>query len=61
MSTYIYRGDKLTDVSLKGQRCVAVRRADGKCVRGGNGNMLVEFDGGRRVVVLARQLRKVKE
>lgn len=59
MTVYIYRGDKLTDAALKGQRCTAVRQPDGKCVRGSNGNMLVRFDDGRRVVVLARQLRKV--
>lgn len=61
MTVYIYRGDKLTDPALKGQRCTAVRRADGKCIRGPNGNMLVKFEGGQRIVVLGRQLRKVKE
>lgn len=61
MTTYIYRGDALTDPALKGRRCEAVRRADGKCIRGKNGNMLVRFDCGRVAVVLGRQLRKVAE
>lgn len=59
MSEYIYKGDKLTAASLKGKQCMAVRRPDGKCIRGKNGNMLVDFEG-NRVVVLARQLRKNK-
>jgi len=54
---YIYRGDRLTDEKYKGQECVAVRRSDGKTIRGKNGNMLVQF-GNQKVVVLARQLRK---
>lgn len=57
---YLYLGDRLTDAALKGCTCRAVRRADGRCIRGRNGNMLVEFDDGRRVVVVARLLRKVK-
>jgi hypothetical protein len=57
---YIYRGDRMTDEVLKGQRCTAVRRSDGKCIRGSNGNMLIEFDSGRIAVVLARRLKKVK-
>jgi len=57
---YTYRGDKLTDPRLKEQRCSAVRRPDGKCIRGKNGNMLVRFAGGEMVVVLGRQLRKIK-
>lgn len=59
MYDYIYRGDRLTDDKYKGKECTAVRRPDGKCIRGSNGNMLVEFDG-KKVVVLARQLRKIK-
>jgi hypothetical protein len=58
MSDYTYRGDKLTDPTLKGARCTAVRRADGKCIRGSNGNMLVRFNDGRITNVLGRQLRK---
>lgn len=57
---YTYRGDKLTDPGLKNQICSAVRRPDGKCIRGKNSNMLVQFEGGQKAVVLARQLRKVK-
>ncbi len=60
MNAYLYRGDRLTDPMLRGARCVAVDRGDGKCVRGKNGNMLVLFDGESAPrVVLARQLRKV--
>ena len=61
MSDYTYRGDRLTDPALKGAACSAVRRrADNRCIRGRNGNMLVVFEGGRLVVVLGRQLRRVK-
>jgi hypothetical protein len=56
---YVYRGDKFTDPEVKGKTCKAVRRLDGKCIRGKNGNMLVSFNG-KKHVVLARQLRKVK-
>lgn len=48
MTTYLYRGDKLTDEALRGVVVTAVRRADGLTIRGRNGNMLVqttaEFD-----------------
>ena len=56
---YIYRGDRWTMGWLCGRRCEAVRRPDGKCIRGRNGNMLVRFTSGEIVVVLGRQLRKV--
>jgi hypothetical protein len=56
---YKYIGDRLTDSNLKRQECNAVRRQDGKCIRGKNGNMLVEFESGRHIVI-ARLLRKVK-
>lgn len=59
MSEYIYKGDKLTSDLWKGRDCKAIRRPDGKCIRGKNGNMLVYFHG-NQVVVLARQLRKIK-
>lgn len=59
VTTYTYRGDRLTDPALKGITVTAVRRADRKCVRGRNGNMLVQAEDGRRIVVLARQLRKM--
>lgn len=58
-TTYRYRGDGFTAPALKGAICHPVRRADGKCIRGRNGNMLVEFENGHRCVVLGRQLRKV--
>ena len=55
---YKYIGDKLTRHELKGTHCMAVKRLDGKCIRGRNSNMLVKFDGGKTEVVLARLLRK---
>jgi len=57
MTEYFYLGDKLTDLSLKNRSCYAVRRKDGKCIRGKNGNMLVEIDG-IRVNIIGRRLRK---
>jgi hypothetical protein len=59
MSQYRYIGDRFTDPDLKGKLCNAVRRDDGKCIRGKNGNMLVDFSG-IKVNVVARLLRKVK-
>lgn len=56
---YKYLGDRITDPLLKGSLCFAIRQSDGKCIRGKNGNMLVQFESGR-VVVLARLLRKLK-
>jgi len=60
MSDYIYNGDRMTDPKYKLAECSAVRRPDGKCIRGKNGNMLVKFATGKTVVVIARQLRKIK-
>ncbi len=57
---YIYLGDRLTDPELKGKPCKAVRRADGKCIRGRNGSMLVEFSGEWKCVVIGRRLRKIR-
>lgn len=57
---YIYLGDKQTDNNYKGKQCIAVKRSDGKCIRGKNGNMLVQFDN-EKLVVLARLLRKIKK
>jgi hypothetical protein len=54
---YRYLGDRLTSGHLKGMICHAVRRADGKCIRGKNGSMLVSFNGEIHVV-LGRLLRK---
>ncbi len=61
MMRYTYRGDRLTDPTLRGMQCDPVRRPDGKCIRGKNGNMLVIDGQGRRWVVLARQLRVNKD
>lgn len=58
MRIYIYLGDRNTDPVLKNQECFAVLR-NGKCVRGRNGSMLVEFRVGHRHVVTARRLRRV--
>jgi hypothetical protein len=55
---YIYLGDRLTRPELRNQICFAVRRSDGKCIRGRNGAMLVRFEDGRPQVVIARLLRK---
>lgn len=56
---YVYLGDKFSlDGDYNNRKCKAVRRIDGKCVRGKNSNMLVDFDG-IKVVVLARRLRKI--
>jgi hypothetical protein len=58
-SDYIYIGDRNTDQKYKGQPCSAVRRPDGKCIRGKNGNMVVSF-AEHKAVVIARLLRKIK-
>lgn len=57
--TYIYLGDRLTMIGLRGAKCKAVRRKDGKCIRGKNGTMLVDF-GHRQDIVIGRLLRKIK-
>ncbi len=57
---YIYHGDRLTDPKYKKQPCQAVRRANGKCMRGRNGSMIVKFESGETVIVIARLLRKIK-
>jgi hypothetical protein len=59
MSDYRYIGDRNTDPALKGKECSAVRRPDGKCIRGRNGSMLVEFEG-QKMVIVGRLLRKLK-
>ena len=58
MSNYKYLGDRITRPELKGAHCSAVKRLDGKCIRGRNSNMLVQFKSGEKAVVLARLLRK---
>lgn len=58
---YIYHGDLLAkQISpYAGQICTAMRRPDGKCLRGKNGNMLMNFSGSL-VIIPARHLRKIK-
>lgn len=58
MNEYIYLGDRFTVSDYKGKQCKAVRRADGKCIRGKNGSMLVNFNG-VIVNVVGRLLRKI--
>ena len=55
---YVYHGDKMTDAVYKKQLCSAIRKTNGKCIRGRNSNMLVEFQNGTKAVILARLLRK---
>jgi hypothetical protein len=57
---YYYLGDRNTDPALKNIPCNAVRKTDGKCIRGKNGSMLVELRDGMRVVVVGRLLRRVR-
>jgi hypothetical protein len=59
MKRYTYLGDRITDPTLKGQACAAVLQENGKCIRGKNGSMLVQFDSGRTAVVIGRLLRKL--
>lgn len=58
MTTYTYLGDKHTDPALRSMTFTAIRRPDGKCIRG-KSNMLVRGSDGRAYVVLGRRLRKV--
>lgn len=57
---YKYLGDRMTDPKWKGQSYSAIRRPDGKCIRGRNGSMLVRFEDGTPVNVIGRLLRKIK-
>lgn len=61
---YVYLGDRWTRPELRGATCRAVRRADGRCIRGRNGSMLVQIvtsDGtpGPTHVVVGRRLRRL--
>lgn len=56
---YTYLGDRITDPELKGATCSAVLQENGKCIRGRNGSMLVEFEGGRVANVIGRLLKKI--
>jgi hypothetical protein len=58
---YRYIGDRNTDPGLKLMICHAVKRKDGKCIRGKNGSMLVETANKTQMVVVGRLLRKVLE
>jgi hypothetical protein len=57
---YKYLGDRMTDKQYRGALCRALRRGDGKCIRGKNSNMLVRFESGETQIVMARLLRKIK-
>ncbi len=58
--TYIYLGDRLTAPQFRGQVCQAVLNAEGKCICGRNGVMLVYFPHlYSRGTVLRRRLRKL--
>ena len=57
---YIYLGDRNTMPALRQQPCSAIRR-NGKCIRGKNGAMLVQFENGNRSVIIGRLLRKQKQ
>jgi hypothetical protein len=57
---YTYKGVKLTDPDLKGKLCKAIRKPNGKCIRGKKGTMLVEFENGIQHVIVGRFLRKIK-
>ena len=59
MNEYIYLGDRQTDPKFKKKPCKAIRK-NGKCIRGKNSNMLVQFESGELVNVLARLLIKIK-
>lgn len=58
---YKYIGTKITDEKYKQAYCRIVLNKNGKCIRGKNGNMLVQFENGDKVTVLGRMLRKVFE
>jgi len=55
---YIYLGDRWTSPEFCHIKCDAVRRSDGKCIRGKNGTMLVMTEQGKKLVVIARLLRR---
>jgi hypothetical protein len=55
---YIYLGDRLTAPELKNQSCSAIRRQNGKCIRGRMSTMLVRLENGKVHNILARRLRK---
>ena len=58
---YVYLGDRWTREELRGARCVALVRPDGRCICSRLGTMMVQFESGERGMVLRRRLRKVLE
>jgi hypothetical protein len=56
---YVYLGDRSTNPALKGKECKAIRRTNGKCIRGKNGSMLVLFRNNESHVIIGRLLRKI--
>jgi hypothetical protein len=58
---YVYLGDRNTDPVWKRKSCSAIRRPDGKCIRGKNGAMMVAFEDGRKSVIVGRLLRRQKD
>jgi hypothetical protein len=58
VAEYKYLGDKHTRQELRNNLCTSVK-LNGKCIRGKNSNMLVKFQNGEKVVILARRLRKL--
>jgi hypothetical protein len=57
---YKYLGSRLTRPELIGAYCKWLKDERGKCIRGRNGNALVQFiESGEICVVLSRRLRKV--
>jgi hypothetical protein len=58
---YKYLGDRHTDPGMKNIICTAIRRKDGKCVRGKNGSMLVQSSNGKKLVVIGRLLIKMNK
>lgn len=57
---YVYLGDRLTRPELRGVRCRAVLRPDGRCIRSRLGTMLVELESGERHNVIGKRLRRVE-
>ena len=55
---YQYLGDRNTYAVFKNAKCKAIR-INGKCIRGENGSMLVQFENGEWHVVTGRLLRKI--
>ena len=57
MREHKYLGDRFSSLKLKGALCTSVLNKRGKCIRGKNGNMLVDING-KKTVVIARLLRR---